>query len=197
MLKIDEAMIKSYAEHASMPLNVAEEFLTGQVVPTSYSDCEDVGFFVGANELEEIWERDGEFPLPCYYYSTWRLRRAIWKAGYIFDDFIEASGLSRSNLFPVLMGYRDASIKTKKKLAEVLKMDIVEIWTDYKPEYRSTLEKIMDFKNITVNELADQTGIAPNTIRSYVIGRMIPGMRNAMRIADFLSIPIDDLVMKK
>lgn len=53
---------------------------------------------------------------------------------------------------------------------------------------------LMQKSNITVKQLAEKTGFAEQTMRTYLTGKSSPSLRSTIVIADFFHVPVDFLV---
>lgn len=65
---------------------------------------------------------------------------------------------------------------------------------EFKKEFGMRLYKKMYRKGLTEAELAERTGLTQQQLSEYIVGKKIPGLYIADRIAKALNCPVDDLV---
>jgi transcriptional regulator with XRE-family HTH domain len=61
----------------------------------------------------------------------------------------------------------------------------------------SNLKKHLSLKGITQNELAEHLGIKQGSVSDWMRKDIYPTLANAVKIADFLGITLDELVLDK
>lgn len=59
------------------------------------------------------------------------------------------------------------------------------------------LKELMEEHDITINELADKTGITYITLWTYIKNTRIPSLYNANLLANYFNIKVDDLIDKE
>ncbi|KRM10186.1 helix-turn-helix transcriptional regulator [Paucilactobacillus suebicus] len=62
---------------------------------------------------------------------------------------------------------------------------------------QSQLARLRRTKRMTQADLACATGIKYNVISEYESGRYYPSMENAIKLADYFNVSIDELIGRK
>ena len=57
-----------------------------------------------------------------------------------------------------------------------------------------TLEELISFNNLKVQEFADRVGIAASSISNYLHDARVPSVENIVKIADYFNCSVDHLV---
>jgi DNA-binding XRE family transcriptional regulator len=72
----------------------------------------------------------------------------------------------------------------------------IDIKTDeeYRQRFSENMCELMHAKSINQRKLAELTGLSTVTINKYASGQATPSFPNAVRIADALDYPVDDLI---
>lgn len=118
----------------------------------------------------------------------------------MWADDIERFIPRRENVIRVLLkngDYVDYDDRTKtyryRSFSERPDMQMLSD-EEYRDIFASNLKELMRAKGINQRKLAALTGLSSVAISKYITGQSTPSFPNAVRIADALDYPVDDLI---
>ena len=135
------------------------------------------------------------------------LKCILKKKGISQKDFADKVGFSNATISHYITGKSIPSSKKLQEIASALDVSPLVFFGDvdeYVPYLNSTqnsfsdaLEKLMAQKGVNQSQLANAIGVSRQAVSMYIKGKMFPSFDIVMSIAQYLQVPITELIKEE